>query len=142
MDRVKNYISLVVLGLIFAYFSITIIGYGAAIAIPVTILEPLAKSTPSFAFALIDLLTLGVPLIIFYILLVQLTKLLKVNNNHLVYVFLALPFYFLHLYLFIITFPDSEVAFYLASTLPKYVLLGLCVWYLSKQRLKKAYQAN
>ncbi|XQW83591.1 hypothetical protein ACOYR1_10525 [Thalassotalea piscium] len=137
MDRVKNYIFLVVLGLIFVYFSITIIGYGVAIAIPANILEPLAKSIPSLAFALIDLITLGVPLVIFYILLVQLSKLLKANDNPLAYVYLVLPFYFLHLYSYIITFPNSEVVFYLASTLPKYVLLGLCVWYLSKQRLKK-----
>ena len=138
MDRVKNYIIVIILGFIFAYSSIAIIGYGAAIAIPSNVLGPMVKVAPSFAFVVLDLLTLGLPLTIAYLAFVQVSKLIKANNINHAYILLAVPFFLLHIYLFIVTYPDSEVVVYFATTLPKYILLGLCVWYLSKQWHKKS----
>ena len=138
MDRVKSYIIVIILGSIFAYSSIAIIGYGAAIAIPSNFLEPMVEVAPSFAFVVLDLLTLGLPLTIAYLVFVLVSKLIKANNINHAYILLAVPFFLLHLYLFIITYPDSEVILYLVMTLPKYILLGLCVCYLSKQWHKKS----
>jgi hypothetical protein len=131
MGKVKAHIVLVILGLVFAYFSNIIIGYGAAIAIPANILAPLVKSAPNFTFALVDALTIGIPIIIFYVLLVQLSKLFKVNNHDFAYAYLALPFFLLHLYYFIESFPNSGKLFYTITTIPKYILLALCVWFMS-----------
>jgi hypothetical protein len=138
MDRVKSYIIVIILGVIFAYSSIAIMGYGAAIAIPSNVLESMANVAPSFAFVVLDLITLGLPLTIAYLVFVQVFKLIKANNINHACILLAVPFFLLHFYLFIITYPDSGVVLYWATTLPKYVLLGLCVWYLSKQWQHKA----
>jgi hypothetical protein len=98
----------------------------------------MAEVAPSFAFVVLDLLTLGLPLTIAYLFFALVSKLIKANNINHAYILLAVPFFLLHLYLFIITYPDSEVLLYLAMTLPKYILLGLCVCYLSKQQHKKS----
>jgi hypothetical protein len=64
MDRVKVIILSSFLGILYAYLSIYIIGFGTAIAIPASILAPAAKAAPTFAFATVDLITIGLPSIV------------------------------------------------------------------------------
>lgn len=131
MDRVKSTIVVIILGAIFAYLSIAIIGYGAAIAIPSNLIEPMWRFSPTFASAVIDLITLGLPLMISYLVLVQVTKFIKIDNHPLVYLLLAVPFFLLHAFIFIGVSSGFEGITSLAMALPKYILLGLCVGYLS-----------
>lgn len=62
MDQFKNRIVAVILGVALAYASITIIGIGAAIAIPVDILKPVVQVSDLLAFTLVDLFTIALPL--------------------------------------------------------------------------------
>ena len=137
MDRVKNLIIISLLGILFAYASIIIIGYGAAIAIPVDLLGPLVKSSPYLAFATIDLLTLGLPLASCFMMLALLIKLIKVNTHHLCYVLLALPFLLLLCSILIMSFLNSENVYFLATTLPKYILLAMLVFAITRLRLRQ-----
>ena len=64
MNRVKATILASFLGILYVYLSIYIIGFATAIAIPTSILAPAAKAAPTFAFATVDLITIGLPLIV------------------------------------------------------------------------------
>lgn len=62
IDRLKVIVIAIFLGVLYAYLSIYIIGIGAAIAIPASILTPVVKAYPIVAFAIEDLITIGLPL--------------------------------------------------------------------------------
>jgi hypothetical protein len=63
MNRLKVIIIASLLGVLYAYLSIYIIGIGAAIAIPANILTPVVEAYPTVAFATVDLITIGLLLI-------------------------------------------------------------------------------
>ena len=99
MDRVKVTITAVFLGALYAYLSIYIIGFGAAIAIPASVLAPVAKAAPTFAFAMVDLITIGIPLIVAYSLFVMTIKYFNSSKSYFPYLILLLPFCIQHIYL-------------------------------------------
>ena len=133
MDRVQFVVCLV-LGVFFAYISVAVFGYGAAIAIPAEVLLPFAKSFPTLTITTIDLITQGLPLCIIYCILALLIRQLK-SINRWGYLALGIPFYLLHSYFFIMQLPTEDIIYLLAILLPKYIALGLCVLYFVNRAL-------
>jgi len=126
MPHVKTHLTTCLFGVIFAYFSVLLMGYSAAIPIPANIFEPIAQISPSFAFALVDALTLGLPLAIIYLLSYKLLNKI-VKTNHLISpLLMLLPFVVLHAIFIILSFPNKQYLFYFASTFPKYVIVFAC----------------
>ncbi|OUS70713.1 hypothetical protein B5G52_13750 [Pseudoalteromonas sp. A601] len=98
MDR-AHFIVCLFLGVFFAYISVPVFGYGAAIAIPVDMLLSFAKNFPNATLAAIDLITQALPLCLIYCVLALLIKHFKLAN-HWGYLVLGIPFYILHSYFF------------------------------------------
>tara|TARA_B110000438_G_C15805044_1_gene646902 strand:- start:2431 stop:2655 length:225 start_codon:yes stop_codon:yes gene_type:complete len=69
------------LGILYAYLSVYIISIGAAIAVPANILAPIAKVPPTFAFALVDIITTALPLIMVYFLFAFIVKYFNSNKH-------------------------------------------------------------
>lgn len=118
-------------GISFVFAVIMAFGYGAAVAIPKDILEPLVLLSPSLAFALVDLFTLGLPAVLIFVLLSLAVKLLKVR---VVYAILAMPFVLFMLF----TLPELLVntngsGLYLASTCAKTLPVVVCALFLAKK---------
>ena len=142
MDRV-HFIVCLFLGIFFAYISIPVFGYGAAIAIPSDVLLPFAKNFPTATLASIDLITQALPLCLIYCALALLIKHFKLLS-HWYYLALVVPFYMLHSYLFILQLPAQNLGHALGILLPKYIALGLIVFYFVNEAFnkQKAYQEN
>jgi len=138
VGRVQNFITIILLGFAFAYISIVIMEYGNALNIPKSMLDPMIKITPNYYTSIIEFLTWGIPLAITYLLFIGVMNFIKVKTNPLAYILLALPFFILHIGVFLFTFPDASLVFYLGSTLPKDILIILCILYFSKRARKKA----
>lgn len=135
MDRV-HFIVCLFLGIFFAYISIPVFGYGAAIAIPSDVLLPFAKNFPTVTLATIDLITQALPLCLIYFALALLIKHFKLLS-HWYYLALGVPFYILHSYFFILQLPAQNLGHTLGILLPKYIALALIILYFVKQSLNK-----
>ncbi len=135
MDRV-HFIVCLFLGIFFAYISVPVFGYGAAIPIPVDMLLPFAKNFPTATLAAIDLVTQAFPLCLIYCVLALLIKHFKLVN-HLYYLVLGVPFYILHSYFFILQLPAQNLGHTLGILLPKYIALGLFILYFVNQKLNR-----
>jgi len=135
MDRV-HFIVCIFLGVLFAYISIPVFGYGAAIAIPSDVLLPFAKNFPIATLSIIDLITQALPLCLIYCVIALLIKHFKLLN-HWYYLALGVPFYILHFYYFILQLPAQDLGGTLAILLPKYIALGLFILYFVNQSLNK-----
>jgi hypothetical protein len=98
MDRVRIIVAAFFLGVLYAYLTSHVIGIGAAIAIPASILYPVVKSYPTFAFAMVDLITVGFPLIILYILFALTVKYFNSSKNYFPYLALLAPLFFVIIY--------------------------------------------
>ncbi|GGW79653.1 hypothetical protein [Alteromonas halophila] len=118
-------------GILFVYVAIFVISHGAAVAVPESMLLPMAELSPAFAFASVDLVTVGIPVAVSFVMFAWLLKRLIKNVN---YYLLAAPFVMLMLYGLIQVSVNSDYFFYDASklmmkTLP---LLG-CVKFLANK---------
>lgn len=120
-----------VLGLLFAWASLTIIGIGAAVAVPPGLLGPLVSWSPLLAFSLVNLVTIGLPLAAAFSILALVGQRLTGQRDLLFHVLLLAPFVVMSgYYLFQHPQPLSRSEL---TVLPQYLLLALCVYALSKR---------
>ncbi|WP_063703642.1 hypothetical protein [Pseudoalteromonas gelatinilytica] len=122
-----NVLLLFIFGCLFAYLSIPVIGYGAAIAIPTVVLSPLYELSPNFALSMVDIVTLGLPLLALLLVFLLISKSLYLKDKAYSYFILLTPFFALHLYFAFNTFSANIDNTTLLTSLPKYVLLVLFV---------------
>ena len=136
MDQIKNRVIAVILGIALAYASITIIGIGAAVAIPSDILKPVAQVSGWLAFTLVDLFTIAVPLTAAYLLLAMVSKLVIKEPDVTFYALLLAPLVIMQLYLVVQSQP--QLLHNIVTTLPRYLLLAVCFYFL----VRSTKQAN
>jgi len=122
-----NVLLLFIFGCLFAYLSIPVIGYGAAIAIPTEVLSALYDLSPNFALSMVDFVTLGLPLLALLLVFLLISKSLYLKDKAYSYFILLTPFLALHLYFAFNTFSANIDNTTLLTSLPKYVLLVLFV---------------
>mgnify|MGYP001160840463 FL=1 len=122
-----NVLLLSIFGCLFAYLSIPVIGYGSAIAIPTEVLSALYELSPNFALSMVDIVTLGLPLLALLLVFLLLSKSLYLRDKAYSYFILLTPFLALHLYFAVNTFSANIDNTTLLTSLPKYVLLVLFV---------------
>lgn len=137
MDRVKVTVLAVFLGVLYAYLSVYIIGFGAAIAIPESILTPIAKVAPILAFAMVDLITIGLPLIVIYFLFVLGVKYLNASKSYLPYLALFAPFFIQHIYFFVIMGQPQDWVYTLATILPRYIAILAFAYYFARRAVNQ-----
>ena len=127
-----DYAISLIIGISFVFAAIIAFGYGAAVAIPKSILHPLVSFSPIFAFTLVDFFTQGIPAVLIFALLSLAIKLLKVKA---IYSLLAMPFV-----LFMLSaLPEllasrSNSSFYLASIFAKTFPVIVYALFLAKQK--------
>ena len=122
-------------GVLFIFLSVTIIGYGAAIAIPKDILEPLMHVSSTFALSFTDFVTTGIPLAVsFYLVALVLKRLVKQ-----VYLSLLVGPFVLFMFYGIVTIEYAVGSFwyYFFSVMAKLLPVLLCAIYLGKQDAQK-----
>lgn len=120
----------IVAGVVFVYLSIYVIGVGAAIAVPESILRPMFTVSPMIALSLVDFVTIGIPVAICFILFTWLIKLVIKTIN---YYLLVIPFVVFMLYA--LTDPritSDAFAYQTAMTFAKIIPVLICVLLLSK----------
>ena len=122
-----NLLLLFIFGCLFAYLSIPVVGVGSALAIPSEILTPLYDLSPKFALTVIDIVTLGIPLIALLFVFLLLSKWLYLKDKSYSYFILLIPFLALHLYFAFNTFSAIFDNTTLLASLPKYLLLIIFV---------------
>ena len=122
-----NLLLLFIFGCLFAYLSIPVVGVGYALAIPSEILTPLYDLSPKFALTVIDIVTLGIPLIALLFVFLLLSKWLYLKDKVYSYFILLIPFLALHLYFAVNSFSTNFDNATLLASLPKYLLLILFV---------------
>ncbi|MCO4798145.1 MAG: hypothetical protein KC484_02950 [Colwelliaceae bacterium] len=135
MDRVKITVLVVFLGLLYAYLSVGIIGIGAAIAIPSEIIDVTMKSYPIFTFAVIDLITIGLPLIIVYLLFAVLIRYLNMSKSYVPYIALLLPFFGLNIYFFSMLSPQ-DWEYTLGTIILRHFAIIACAIYFIKWSIR------
>lgn len=138
MDRVKITVLGIFLGILYAYLSVDIIGIGAAIAIPASILTPVAKAYPTFTFASVDLITIGLPLIVVYFLFVLIIKYFNSSKSYFPYLVLLVPFCIQHIYFFVIMGQTQDWVYTLATIMPRYIAIVLFALYFVKRAVNQA----
>lgn len=136
MDQFKNRIVAVILGVALAYASIAIIGIGAAIAIPADILKPVVQVSGLLAFTLVDLFTIAMPLAAAFLVFAFISKLVIKKPDFTFYALLLAPMVLLQLYF--VTQAQPQLLVNTVTTLPRYLLLGMCFYLL----VRSAKQAN
>lgn len=137
MDRTKTTVVASLLGISYAYWSVYIIGFGAAIAIPASLLTFIAELDPIFAFAIADIITIAVPLIFVYFLLVLMIKYLNSSNSYLPFLVLFAPFCIQHLYFWMNMEFTQDWVYVLSTTMPRYILIILFALYFVKQTVEQ-----
>ena len=120
-----------VLGLLFAWASLTIVGIGTAVAVPPGLLGPLVGWSPLLAFALVDLVTIGLPLAAAFIIFVLIGRRLGGQRDLLFQLLLITPFVVMSGY-YLLHHPQPMSLFELTA-LPRYLLLALCVYALTER---------
>ncbi len=129
MNPIKNTVISILLGGGFAYLSIFLAGIGAAIAIPDPMLDPLVFTSPTLGFAIVNLLTIGVPLLAAYMAISYFSRLVF---KHVSYILLATPFLLLNLYLYSVMPPHKEMLFSVITSLPSVLVVAACALVLTK----------
>ena len=128
---VRNACSLL-MGVLFAFLAVNIIGFGAAIAIPKALLTPLVSLSSTFGFTLVNTITIGIPLAIAYAVISVLAKQFEASVNHLV---LVSPFVFLMLsYLPSVLLRSHDVAYSLSLFMANIAPTLLLAVYLAKKQ--------
>jgi hypothetical protein len=117
-------------GVTFLFLSVTIIGYGAAIAVPKDILDPFVHFSPTFALSVTDFVTIGMPLaVLFYLIALIFKQLVK-------QVYLSLlvgPFILFMLYGLVTIEYGGSFWYYFFSAMAKLVPVLLCAIFLGKR---------
>lgn len=137
MDRVKITIVGVILGILYAFISVPITGIGAAIYIPASILDPLIGINPTFAFAVVDLITIGIPLIIVYFVFVLVINYFNASKSYIPYLVLLIPFIAQHIYFFIIMGLPQDWDYTLAKIIPRYIAITAISLYFVKRAVNQ-----
>jgi hypothetical protein len=133
MDRTKTTVVATLLGIFYAYLSVYIIGFGAAIAIPASLLTPIAELDLILAFAMADIITIAIPLIIVYFIFVFTVKYFNSSNSYLPFLALLAPFCIQHIYFWINIEVVQDLAYVLSTTMPRYILIIFFALYFVKQ---------
>lgn len=120
----------VIAGLVFIYLSIVVTGLGAAIAIPESVLNPMAKLSLTVALSVVYLITIGIPLAICFVMYAWLLKsFLKTINYYLV----AAPYIMLLLFSFLEPgFSSNYSIYFVAQVFAKDLPFLVCVYLLGK----------
>ncbi len=140
MDRVKILMVSLMLGVLYAYISIPVMGIGAAIAIPSSIIAPIANTYPIIALALIDIVTIGLPLMVIYFLLALLVNYFNSNKHYFPFLLLLTPFLLQQFFFLFLVGQSSESINTFATIMPRYILIAAVALYLSisaKNKSKK-----
>jgi hypothetical protein len=126
----------VIAGLVFIYLSIVVTGLGAAIAIPESVLNPMAKLSLTVALSVVDLITIGIPLAICFVMYAWLLKsFLKTINYYLV----AAPYIMLLLFSFLEPgFSSNYSIYFVAQVFAKDLPFLVCVYLLGKASNNKS----
>ena len=120
----------VMAGTFFVYLSIYVIGLGAAVAIPASILTPMAQLSPTMALSLTELITIGIPVALCFALFAWLCN-LTINTVN--YYLLAAPFVVFMVHgLSNAGIASDSFLFYSALTIGKLIPVLLVVFVLSK----------
>ncbi|MEE2001723.1 hypothetical protein QWY20_09685 [Alkalimonas sp. MEB108] len=130
MEPRKNRLIAVILGIALAYASIVIAGIGAAVVIPADILKPVAQVSSLLALTLVDLFTIAVPLAAAFLVLAFVSKLVIKTPDATFYALLLAPVMLLQLYFVVQSQP--QLLHTIAITLPRYLLLAVCFYYLAR----------
>lgn len=131
MGQYKHYLLAISFGLGLAYASIFIVGFGAAVAIPADIVKPLAQYSALLSSTLIDLVTIALPLAAAFLLCMVISSLVNKQPTNVFYVLQLVPLLGLHIY-FMLQMPSlSKMG--LIPTLPRYLLLGWCLYYVLRR---------
>lgn len=130
MESLKNRLIAVILGVALAYASIVIAGIGAAVVIPADMLRPVAQVSGLLAFTLVDLFTVAVPLAAAFLVLALISKLTVKKPDATFYALLLAPVVLLQLYFVMQSQP--QLLYTIAITLPRYLLLALCFYFLAR----------
>ncbi|MGQ8364026.1 hypothetical protein [Glaciecola sp. 1036] len=135
MEPFYKHVIAILIGVTLAYMSIFIIGAGAAIAIPSEILKPLVQISSMFAFTLVDLVTIAVPLSLTYLVLAFLgAKLIKAPSVTF-YALVLIPLILLQLYFILQS--QAQETFNLATTFPRLLLL-VTVFYVFARNVNRS----
>lgn len=126
MEHIKNRVVALVLGMVFAWASVTITGIGAAVYVPPELLKPLIEVLGQWAFALVDLFTIVIPLAATFLLLVLVSQWLVKKTDPVFGLWLVAPFVLQQMY-FLLPIQQSELNT-LVLTLPRCVLLATCFY--------------
>lgn len=128
MDRIKNRVIAVILGIALAYASIVIAGIGAAVAIPADLLKPVVQVSGLLAFTLVDLFTIAVPLAAAFLVVAFASKLVLRKPDVTFYALLLAPLVILQLYF--VAQSQPQMLHNIVTTLPRYLLLAACFYFL------------
>lgn len=123
MDKVTNNVVTILLGALFAYVSLTVAGIGAAIAIPSSILTPFSQVSPYVAFAVVNLVTIGLPLLATYLVFAAVARLLTKQVS---YLLLTAPFILLYLFSYFEIPPHNGMLFNVITSLPSMLAVVFC----------------
>lgn len=136
MDKFKDRVVAIILGVALAYASIAIIGIGAAVAIPAGIIKPVAQVSGLLAFTLVDLFTIAVPLAAAFLVLAFASKRVIRKPDVIFYALLLAPLVLLQLYFVVQSQP--QMLNNLVTTLPRYLLLAVCFYLLVRSTKRSA----
>ncbi|SNY44967.1 hypothetical protein SAMN06297280_0812 [Arsukibacterium tuosuense] len=136
MELFKNRILPLILGSLFVVASIVIIGIGAAVPVSADLLTPLVKSLGMFAFALVDLVTIAIPLAAAFLVLAVVSRLINRAADATFYALLLAPFMLFDLYYLLF---NTITLTGLMNIVPRYILLGVCFYFLVRSSPKVAY---
>ncbi|MGB0937147.1 MAG: hypothetical protein ACPGTQ_06800 [Colwellia sp.] len=137
MDRAKVTVLAIFLGTLYAYLSVYITGIGAAISIPASILTPVAKAYPIFAFGIVDLITIGLPLIVVYFLFALMVKYFNSSKSYFPYMALLIPFYVISFYSLATIEQSQDWAYTLGKITPRYIATIAFAIYFVKQTISQ-----
>lgn len=117
MEIAKTTLLNVLIGLIFLCCCLYIAGFGAAIAIPADFLINLiAILSSTGAFALVNFVTLGIPFVAAYLVIVGVFRMLAIKIS---YLLIAVPFILFNAYHYFNMTPHDEMLFSILTRLPR-----------------------
>lgn len=128
MVNFKSYFIAVILGIALAFASVVIVSYGAAVAIPADILNPVSQISGLLAFTLVDLFTIAVPLAAAFLIVAFASKLVVSKPDFTFYALLLAPLVLLQL--FFVAQSQPQMLNNIVTTLPRILLLAVCFYFL------------
>ena len=134
MNQLKECSIALVLGVVFALLSVWITGVGAAIAVPSIVLKPIAQVSGFLALVLVDFFTVSIPVAVSFLMVALFGRSLVENPRRRFYLLLLAPLIFLQIYFFLLM--PQEAVYVVSTMLPRYFLLILCIYLLTRSRLK------